>query len=83
MTRLFVASEWMRSPLAVSKSATFQFPSWVGDNVQLGSDRPYLKSILIFSEQLIRVVLAVLLVERFQINALIIAYFVGGLFNAG
>jgi O-antigen/teichoic acid export membrane protein len=61
---------------------TFQFPSWVGDNVQLGSDRPYLKSILIFGEQLIRVVLALVLLESFQINALIIAYFIG-LFSKG
>jgi hypothetical protein len=50
--------------------------------VQLGSDRPYLKSILIFAEQFIRVVLALVLLERFQINALIIAYFVG-LFSKG
>jgi O-antigen/teichoic acid export membrane protein len=54
-----------------------QYPSWVGDNVQLGSNRPYLKSILIFSEQTIRVVLAWILLDRFQINGLIIAYFVG------
>jgi len=67
-------------PLAIW--GTFQFPSWVGDNVQLGSDRPYLKSILIFGEQLIRVLLALILLERFQINALIIAYFVG-LFSKG
>ena len=60
----------------------FQFPSWVGDNVQLGSNRPYLKSLLVFSEQVVRVVLALVLLERFQINALIIAYFVG-LFSKG
>jgi O-antigen/teichoic acid export membrane protein len=60
----------------------FQYPSWVGDNVQLGSDRPYLKSILVFSEQVVRVALALILLERFQINALIIAYFVG-LFSKG
>lgn len=54
-----------------------QYPSWVGDNVQLGANRPYLKSILIFSEQTIRVVLAWILLARFQINGLIIAYFVG------
>ena len=53
-----------------------QYPSWVADAVQLGSNRPYLKSILIFGEQLVRVVLAWLLLERLQINALIIAYFV-------
>ena len=54
-----------------------QFPSWVGDNVQLGANRPYLKSILVFSEQMIRVVLAWFLIARFQVIGLIIAYFVG------
>jgi O-antigen/teichoic acid export membrane protein len=56
---------------------TIQFPSWVGDNVQLGANKPYLKSILVFSEQLIRVTLAWILLARFQVTALIIAYFVG------
>jgi hypothetical protein len=59
-----------------------QFPSWVGDNVQLGSNKPYLKSLLVFSEQLIRVVLAWILLARFQVTGLIIAYFVG-LFSKG
>jgi O-antigen/teichoic acid export membrane protein len=59
-----------------------QFPSWVGDNVQLGSNKPYLKSLLVFSEQVIRVVLAWLLLARFQVTGLIIAYFVG-LFSKG
>ncbi|HKZ44217.1 MAG TPA: hypothetical protein VJZ78_04180 [Anaerolineales bacterium] len=54
-----------------------QFPSWVGDIVQLGANKPYLKSILIFSEQTIRVIFAWILLERFQVNALIIAYFIG------
>jgi O-antigen/teichoic acid export membrane protein len=59
-----------------------QFPSWVGDNVQLGANKPYLKSILVFSEQIIRVVLAYMLITRFQVTGLIIAYFVG-LFSKG
>ncbi len=54
-----------------------QFPSWVGDNVQLGANKPYLKSLLVFSEQIIRVVLAWILLARFQVTGLIIAYFVG------
>jgi hypothetical protein len=54
----------------------------VGDNVQLGSNKPWLKSILVFSEQLIRVVLAWILLARFQVTGLIIAYFVG-LFSKG
>ena len=54
-----------------------QYPSWVGDEVQLGANRPYLKSALVAGEQTIRIVLALILLERLQINALIVAYFVG------
>ena len=54
-----------------------QYFSWVGDNVQLGANKPYLKSILILLEQTTRVVLAWILLERFQIYGLIAAYFVG------
>jgi len=54
-----------------------QYPSWVGDNVQLAANRPYLKTTLVAAEQVIRIVLALLLLGRFQINALIVAYFVG------
>ncbi len=54
-----------------------QYPSWVADNVQLATNKPYLKSILVGSEQVIRLALAWLLLERFQINALILAYFIG------
>jgi hypothetical protein len=49
----------------------------VGDQVQLGANKPYLKSILVFSEQVIRIVFAWMLLERFQVTALIIAYFIG------
>lgn len=54
-----------------------QYPSWVGDQVQLGSNKPYIKSALVAGEQVLRVILALVLLERFQVNALIIAYFVG------
>ncbi len=54
-----------------------QYPSWVGDQVQLGSNKPYIKSGLVAAEQVLRVILALVLLERFQVNALIIAYFVG------
>jgi len=53
-----------------------QYPSWIGDQVQLGSNRPYLKSSLVFGEQVLRVILALMLVGRFQITGLIIAYFI-------
>ncbi len=58
-----------------------QYPSWVADNVQLAANRPYLKATMVAGEQVIRIVLALLLLERFQINALIVAYFVGLLPN--
>lgn len=54
-----------------------QYPSWVADNVQLACNRPYLKSGLVAAEQVVRISLAFLLLERFQINALIMAYFIG------
>ena len=54
-----------------------QYPSWVGDNVQLGSNKPYLKSALVTGEQTVRILLAWVLLQHFQIGALIIAYFVG------
>ena len=59
-----------------------KFHSWVGDNIQLGANKPWLKSILVFSEQLIRVALAFILLARYQVTGLIIAYFVG-LFSKG
>lgn len=54
-----------------------QYPSWVGDQVQNGSNKPYIKSALVTGEQIVRVVLALILLQRYQVNALIIAYFVG------
>ena len=56
---------------------SIQYPSWVGDQVQLGSNKPYLKSTLVTAEQVIRVILALILLQRFQVNALVIAYFIG------
>ncbi len=62
-------------PLAVW--GAIQYPSWVGDNVQLGSNKPYLKSTLVFGEQCIRIAFAWILIGQFQIVGLIIAYFIG------
>jgi O-antigen/teichoic acid export membrane protein len=71
----FVRAAAYAGPLIIW--GAIQYPSWVGDNVQLAANRPYLKSILVAAEQLVRIAFAFLLVERFQINALIIAYFIG------
>lgn len=53
---------------------TLQYPSWVGDNVQQGANKPWMKSAFIFMEQFIRILLAFILLPSLQINALIIAY---------
>lgn len=71
----FVRASYYAVPLIIW--GAIQYPSWVGDNVQLGANRPYLKATLVAGEQAIRIILAFILVARFQINALIIAYFAG------
>jgi O-antigen/teichoic acid export membrane protein len=71
----FVRAAAYAAPLIIWGAV--QYPSWVGDNVQLAADHPYLKAALVAGEQLVRIVLAYVLLARFQINALIIAYFVG------
>jgi O-antigen/teichoic acid export membrane protein len=71
----FVRAATYAIPLIVW--GAIQYPSWVGDNVQLAANRPYLKATLVAGEQVIRVALAWLLLARFQINALIFAYFAG------
>jgi O-antigen/teichoic acid export membrane protein len=59
-------------PLAVW--GAIQYFSWVGDTVQLGSNRPSLKMLLTFGEQIARVALIFLLLGALQVNALIVAY---------
>jgi O-antigen/teichoic acid export membrane protein len=61
-------------PLTIWGAA--QFPAWVGDNVQLGANKPYLKALLIAAEMSLRIILSLLLVRRFQINGLIIGYLI-------
>jgi O-antigen/teichoic acid export membrane protein len=53
-----------------------QYFSWVGDQVQLGANKPYLKSILIFGEQIIRAGLGWVLITRYQVTGLVIAYLI-------
>ncbi|MFN2151743.1 MAG: hypothetical protein ACK2T5_09115, partial [Anaerolineales bacterium] len=71
----FIRAAYYVIPLTIW--GVFQYPSWVGDTAQLGANRPDIKSVMIFSEQVVRVLIALLLVARFQINGLIIAYFIG------
>jgi O-antigen/teichoic acid export membrane protein len=62
-------------PLTIFGS--IQFLSWLGDAIFLGANRPVLRAAMVLGEQTIRIGLMVVLLARFQIEALIIAYFVG------
>jgi len=52
------------------------FVTWVNDTVSLAANRPYLKTFLTAGEQIVRIVLVLLLIRRFQIYALVYAYMV-------
>ncbi len=72
--------EFHRSALYVVPLAfwgAIQYVSWVGDIVQLGSNKPYLKTALTIGEQSTRIFLLFVLLVFFQVPALIIAYFIG------
>jgi O-antigen/teichoic acid export membrane protein len=71
----FVRAAQYSTPLLIW--GILQYPSWVGDNVELGANKPWLKVLMVGMEQIIRIGLAFILLARLQINALIIAYIVG------
>jgi O-antigen/teichoic acid export membrane protein len=54
-----------------------QYGSWVSDMAQRGANRPWLIMVMTLVEQTIRIGLALILLKKLQINALILAYFVG------
>jgi hypothetical protein len=72
-----------------SRAAIYVFPlilygsivhlNILGDAIALASNHPGLKTAMIAGEQIIRITLTIVLLPRFQINALIIAYIVGTL----
>lgn len=68
------AAEWS---IPTVLAALFLFPSWAGDHIALGSGKPWIKSLMVSVEQILRVVGLSLLIARFQVNALIIAYIFG------
>ena len=62
-------------PLTIFGS--IQFLGWLGDAIFLGANKPFLRFIMVVCEQAIRISLMIILLQRFQIFALLIAYFVG------
>ncbi len=61
-------------PLIIWGSA--QHLSAIGDVIALGSNRPGLKLLMLGGEQVLRIALALLLVDRFQVAGLIAAYLI-------
>lgn len=70
----FVRAAQYSTPLLIW--GIIQYPSWVGDNVQLGANKPWMKGALVGMEQVMRIILAFALIVRLQIIALILAYFI-------
>ncbi len=54
----------------------FQYLSWAGDHVQLGANKPQIKTGLLLVGLFVRLGIALLLIVRFQIMGLMIAYFI-------
>jgi len=52
------------------------FVTWVTDSVALATNRPYIKSYLIAGEQALRILLVLVLIQHFQIYALVYAYMI-------
>ena len=53
-----------------------QHLSVIGDTIALGSNRPGLKLLMLLGEQALRIALALVLVDRFQVAGLIAAYLI-------
>jgi O-antigen/teichoic acid export membrane protein len=60
-----------------ARAADYAVPLLIWGAIQYPSNKPYLKSTLVAGEQTVRIVLAWVLLQRFQVAALVIAYFVG------
>ncbi|MFQ5593931.1 MAG: hypothetical protein ACE5HA_07250, partial [Anaerolineae bacterium] len=74
-----LGDEWVRAAQIVGILiiwGTFQFPAWFSDQFQQGAGRPSLVALMLFIEQALRVVLMLLLLQRFQLWGLILAYLI-------
>jgi O-antigen/teichoic acid export membrane protein len=54
----------------------FGFPTWTNDVVQQGANRPNINMYMTIGEQVLRIALLFVLIERYQVNALVIAYII-------
>ncbi len=71
--------DWIRAAAMVGPLLIWgavQFPSWFGDRLQQAAGRPELQALMIAGEQMLRIFLMFMLVRRFQLAGLMVAYFI-------
>ena len=72
-----LGQEWVRaaeiSTVLILWGAV-QFPAWFADRLQEGTNHPWMQFIMLAIEQAIRIILMFVLLQRFQLLGLILAY---------
>jgi O-antigen/teichoic acid export membrane protein len=71
--------DWIRAAAMVGPLLIWgavQFPSWFGDRLQQAAGRPELQALMIAGEQILRIFLMFMLVRRFQLAGLMVAYLI-------
>jgi O-antigen/teichoic acid export membrane protein len=74
-----LGEEWVRAAQIVGILiiwGALQYPAWFTDRLQEGVGKPYLMALMLVMEQSLRIILMFLLISRFQIWGMIIAYMV-------
>jgi O-antigen/teichoic acid export membrane protein len=74
-----LGDQWVRAAQIVGILiiwGIFQFPAWFADQFQQGVGKPWLSALMLFIEQALRVVLMLVLLQRFQLWGLILAYLI-------
>ncbi len=74
-----LGQDWTRAAAMVGPLLIWgavQFPSWFGDRLQQAAGRPELQAMMIAGEQILRISLMFMLIGRYQLWGLMIAYLI-------
>ena len=74
-----LGQDWTRAAAMVGPLLIWgavQFPSWFGDRLQQAAGRPELQALMIAGEQIVRIFLMFMLIRRYQLWGLLIAYLI-------
>ncbi len=74
-----LGQDWTRAAALVGPLLIWgavQFPSWFGDRLQQAAGRPELQALMIAGEQILRISLMFMLIGRYQLWGLMIAYLI-------